>query len=347
MIVSLPAGGAGYLASPGGHPRLRRPLRQARMGVPHRARARRVRRRHLARRRARHRQRRAQLGRAHARRGARHRLHPDRHRALRLLRRQPPRREPLRATASWRSTRRTGKRLWHFQAVHHDLWDYDLATAPKLLTVKHDGRDVDVVAQASKHGFLFVFDRVIRAPLWPIEERPVPQSDVPGEQTSPTQPFPTLPPPVRAPDVHRTRHQPVSSRRSPGEAPRAVPRLGEQRALHAAEPAGQRADAGQQRRRELGPVGRRSGQGHDVRHVEGTAGDADAPRARTPTPAPTRPRRRRIRTSTRAVPIREQMPPNPAGRLRAVRGCRAVRLGSTSRGCRPSVRRGRSSPPTT
>ena len=79
--------------------------------------------------------------------------------------------------------------------MHHDLWDYDLATAPKLLTVKHDGRDVDVVAQASKHGFLFVFDRDTGSPLWPIEERPVPQSDVPGEQTSPTQPFPTLPPP--------------------------------------------------------------------------------------------------------------------------------------------------------
>src|SRR5262245_36802915 len=89
---------------------------------------------------------------------------------------------------------KTGKRIWHFQTVHHDLWDYDLATAPKLLTVTHEGRDVDIVAQASKHGFLFVFERDSGRPLWPIEERPVPQSDVPGEQTSPTQPFPTLPP---------------------------------------------------------------------------------------------------------------------------------------------------------
>ena len=79
--------------------------------------------------------------------------------------------------------------------MHHDLWDYDLATSAKLLTVKHDGRDVDVIAQASKHGFLFVLERDTGKPLWPIEERPVPQSDVPGEQTSPTQPFPTLPPP--------------------------------------------------------------------------------------------------------------------------------------------------------
>jgi quinoprotein glucose dehydrogenase len=90
---------------------------------------------------------------------------------------------------------RTGKRLWHFQTIHHDLWDYDLPTAPKLLTVRHDGRNVDVVAQPSKQGFLFVFDRVTGKPLWPIEERPVPQTDVPGEMSWPTQPFPTAPPP--------------------------------------------------------------------------------------------------------------------------------------------------------
>jgi glucose dehydrogenase len=90
---------------------------------------------------------------------------------------------------------RSGKRLWHFQTVHHDLWDYDLPTAPKLLTVRHDGRNVDIVAQPSKQGFLYVFDRVTGAPLWPIEERPVPQTDAAGEKTSPTQPFPTAPPP--------------------------------------------------------------------------------------------------------------------------------------------------------
>ena len=90
---------------------------------------------------------------------------------------------------------RTGKRLWHFQAVHHDLWDYDLTTAPKLLTVRHNGKQVDIVAQATKFGLLYVFDRVTGAPLWPIEERPVPQSDVPGEEAWPTQPFPSHPPP--------------------------------------------------------------------------------------------------------------------------------------------------------
>jgi len=90
---------------------------------------------------------------------------------------------------------RSGKRLWHFQTLHHDLWDYDLPTAPKLLTVKHDGVDVPIVAQASKQGFVYVFNRITGAPLWPIEERPVPQSDAPGEVSSPTQPFPTAPPP--------------------------------------------------------------------------------------------------------------------------------------------------------
>ncbi len=90
---------------------------------------------------------------------------------------------------------RTGKRIWHFQMVHHDIWDYDNAAGPKLLTVRHGGKMVDVVAQAGKTGFLYVFDRVTGAPLWPIEERPVPRSTMPGEETWPTQPFPIAPPP--------------------------------------------------------------------------------------------------------------------------------------------------------
>src|SRR5262252_8145583 len=90
---------------------------------------------------------------------------------------------------------KTGKRLWHFQAVHHDLWDYDFPQAPKLMTVRHDGRNVDIIAQASKQGYVYVLDRATGKPIWPIEEKPVPQSDVPGEVTSPTQPIPTLPPP--------------------------------------------------------------------------------------------------------------------------------------------------------
>ncbi len=90
---------------------------------------------------------------------------------------------------------RTGERLWHFQTVHHDLWDYDLAATPTLLTVRHDGRTVDAVAVAAKTGFLFVFDRVTGEPLWEIEERAMPASTMPGEQTWPTQPIPTHPEP--------------------------------------------------------------------------------------------------------------------------------------------------------
>ncbi|HXS95563.1 MAG TPA: PQQ-binding-like beta-propeller repeat protein [Candidatus Limnocylindrales bacterium] len=90
---------------------------------------------------------------------------------------------------------RTGKYLWHYQTVHHDLWDYDPDAAPQLVTVKHGGKSVDAVALASKNGFLYVFDRVSGKPLWPIEERPVPASDVPGEIASKTQPFPTVVPP--------------------------------------------------------------------------------------------------------------------------------------------------------
>ena len=90
---------------------------------------------------------------------------------------------------------RTGKRFWHFQAVHHDLWDYDLAMAPKLLTIERHGRPIDAVALATKHGFLFVFDRVTGEALFPIEERRVPASDVPGEKAASTQPFPLEIPP--------------------------------------------------------------------------------------------------------------------------------------------------------
>ncbi len=70
---------------------------------------------------------------------------------------------------------RTGKRLWHFQTVHHDLWDFDNVSAPQLVTVMHNGQKVDAVAHAGKTGFLYVFNRVTGEPLWPIEERPVPQ----------------------------------------------------------------------------------------------------------------------------------------------------------------------------
>ena len=90
---------------------------------------------------------------------------------------------------------RTGTRLWHFQLVHHDLWDLDPSAAPQLTTIRHDGRTRDVVVVASKTTWLYVFDRVTGEPIWPIEERPVPKSDMAGEQSWPTQPYPSNPPP--------------------------------------------------------------------------------------------------------------------------------------------------------
>ena len=89
---------------------------------------------------------------------------------------------------------RTGERIWHFQAVHHGLWDYDFASTPNLVDITVDGRTIKAVAIVSKQAFTYVFDRATGEPVWPIEERPVPQSTVPGERTSPTQPFPTKPP---------------------------------------------------------------------------------------------------------------------------------------------------------
>ncbi len=90
---------------------------------------------------------------------------------------------------------RTGKRIWHQQLIHHDLWDFDIPQSAKLLTIRQNGKPRQIVAQATKQGFLFVFDRRTGQPIWPIEERKVPQTDVPGEWTSPTQPFPTKPAP--------------------------------------------------------------------------------------------------------------------------------------------------------
>ena len=88
----------------------------------------------------------------------------------------------------------TGERLWHFQAIHHGVWDYDFASSAVLMDITVDGRAIKAVAQPSKQGFVYVFDRVTGEPVWPIEERAVAASTVPGERMSPTQPFPTKPP---------------------------------------------------------------------------------------------------------------------------------------------------------
>src|SRR5438094_238169 len=100
---------------------------------------------------------------------------------------------------------KTGQRKWHFQFVHHPVWDHDMSSAPILMDITVAGKPIKAVAVPSKQAFLYVFDRVTGAPVWPIEERPVPQSDVPGEKTAKTQPIPTKPPPyartfVKVPD---------------------------------------------------------------------------------------------------------------------------------------------------
>jgi quinoprotein glucose dehydrogenase len=90
----------------------------------------------------------------------------------------------------------TGEHRWHFQTVHHDLWDYDLAAPPNLVRLEREGGGVDAVVQVTKQGFVFVLDRETGASLFPVEERAVPRSDVPGERAWPTQPFPSAPPPL-------------------------------------------------------------------------------------------------------------------------------------------------------
>ncbi len=99
---------------------------------------------------------------------------------------------------------RTGKRIWHFQTLHHDLWDHDLPVYPNLVKVTHHGRSIDAVAQVTKTGYVFLFDRETGKPLFDIEERPVPASDVPGEQAARTQPIPVKPPPISAQSFDET-----------------------------------------------------------------------------------------------------------------------------------------------
>jgi len=89
---------------------------------------------------------------------------------------------------------RTGRRIWHYQFVHHDVWDYDAPYPPVLVAVRHSGKLIDAVAQVTKHGFIFLFDRMSGTPLFEIVERQTPKSNVPGERTAATQPFPVKPP---------------------------------------------------------------------------------------------------------------------------------------------------------
>src|SRR5262249_39384322 len=89
---------------------------------------------------------------------------------------------------------KTGVRKWHFQLVHHPIWDHDISSAPLLIDAVIDGRPRKLVAQPTKQSFLYVFDRITGQPIWPMPETAVPQTDVPGEKPSPTQPIPSKPP---------------------------------------------------------------------------------------------------------------------------------------------------------
>ena len=123
----------------------------------------------------------------------------------------------------------TGKRIWHFQFVRHDIWDRDLPSPPSLVTVKRDGKTIDAVAQTTKHAFVFLFDRVTGKPLFPIEYRKYPASDVPGEVAAETQPLPTAPPPfsrqrltkemltTRTPEAHKWALEQFATFRSEGQ----------------------------------------------------------------------------------------------------------------------------------
>jgi len=123
----------------------------------------------------------------------------------------------------------TGKRIWHFQGVHHDIWDRDFPAPPALLTVQRDGKTIEALAQTTKQGFVYLFNRVDGTPLFPIEERPYPASDVPGEQTAATQPLPVAPEPysrqrltadmltVRTPESHTWAVEQFKTFRSDGQ----------------------------------------------------------------------------------------------------------------------------------
>ena len=208
----------------------------------------------------------------------------------------------------------TGQRVWHFQLVHHGVWDYDSPTGPNLIDIVVDGRPVKAVAQVTKQGFVYVFDRVTGEPVWPIEERPVAtDTDLEGELLAPTQPFPTRPAPFEyqgatlddlvdfTPEIRR-----AGGGGGGGVPPRA--------ALHAAVAAGHRLPPQRRRRRELGRGGGRPRDRPALRALAQPALGHAVPRARAGgrlEPAlPPQP-------GQRAVPRRGQPPAPPADARRA------------------------------
>ena len=162
----------------------------------------------------------------------------------------------------------TGQREWHFQAVHHGLWDWDFPAAPNLVDVVVDGRPVKALAQVSKQGFLYAFNRETGEPIWPIEERPVAtDTDVPGERPSPTQPFPTKPAPFEYQGAVIDDLVDFTPE-NPPDGHRGGPGLPARTDLLAADVGRNRPAAERRRRRQLVGRGRRSGDRHPVRALE-------------------------------------------------------------------------------
>ena len=212
----------------------------------------------------------------------------------------------------------TGRRVWHFQTVHHGLWDYDNPAAPNLLDVTVDGRRVKAVAQISKQGFVYTFDRVTGKPMWPIDERPVPPSDVPGERASPTQPFPTRPAPFEQQGV--TDDDLVDfTPELRAEAVAAVQAVPARAAVHAAVARGHDRAARHGRRRQLG---RRRGRSRDRRCCT-------------------------CRRATASASRRWRSPSRGAGQQPAVHAGAGADPADAAAACRSSSRPTRASPPST
>ena len=184
----------------------------------------------------------------------------------------------------------TGVRKWHFQIVHHGLWDYDNPSPPNLVTITSTAGAIDAVVQLTKQGFAFVFDRVTGKPVWPIEERPVPPSDVAGEHAWPTQPFPTKPPAFTEQGVtlddafDLTPELKAAAQAGAEEVP-------DRSAVHAAVAAGHGAASRADRRRELGRRRVRSASGRAVRQDD-EPGEHRAGRQARPVERRTRARRK-------------------------------------------------------
>ena len=236
----------------------------------------------------------------------------------------------------------TGKRVWHFQTLHHGIWDYDLPAPPVLADITVDGRRIKALAQVSKQAFVFVLNRETGEPVWPIEERPAPQGNVPGERYSPTQPFPTQAAGVRPTGRHRGRCHRLHAR-AQGRGDGDPRRLRVRAALHPAratrqprDPEGHPARARHERWRRLGRRGARSGNQHSLCALRAHA-DRDRARAlRDPRVDVA------VRQAPSAVAVR---PAGPPGSLQA--SVLASRRHRSQRGHHPLVgrERRRSAPP--